>query len=142
MTDPVGNTKFLTELDIRRMLRDFPEANNLLDDYEYTPEEIRQCVTLAVDDWNDMAPAVHNYTIESFPYRSILLKGTITWLLELAAHHSRRNNLTYKAGGGSIADKDEFKDYQPVAKEMRARFEKAMRLKKNEENYAQCWGSC
>lgn len=39
---PTGNLNFLTDLDVRIWLRDNdPEANVLLDDFEFSPEEIR-----------------------------------------------------------------------------------------------------
>jgi len=138
---PAGNVGFITEMDIRRVLRDFPEANNLLDDYEFDYEEIRQAMTLTVDEWNDMAPVVFNYTIDNFPYRSILLKGTVAWLLTIGANSGIRNGLDYQAGGATIKDNDP-SDYQRAAAALAQEVKQLMRMKKNEENYAQCWGTC
>jgi hypothetical protein len=142
MADPVGNDAFISEMDIRRVLRDFPEANNLLDDYEYDAEEIRTAMTLTVDEWNDMAPTLSYYNINTFPYRSILIRGTVANLLLIAAHAARRNSLTYTAGGGSVKDQDHGPEYTQVAGSMMNRVLDDMRKKKNEENYAQSWGIC
>jgi len=109
-----GNEKYLTELDIRIWLRDNdPNANLLLDDYEFTPEEIRTAMTLTVDKWNETPPFLvsHSYTIANFPFRSALLMGTAANLLFIAAHRYRRNSLHYNVPGGIVADQEKFQDY-------------------------------
>ena len=114
MADPQGNSGYLTELDIRIWMRDNnPELNLLLDDYEFSPEEIRTSMTLAVDKWNDTPPymASRNMTVDNFPYRSMLLKGTAANLLFSAALRYRRNNLKIQISGGVVADQDKWQEY-------------------------------
>ena len=114
MAEPQGNPKYLTEEDIRIWLRDKdPEANLLLDDFEYGSEEIRTAMTLAVDKWNDTPPFLqsHTFTINTFPFRSALLTGTAAGLLRIAAHRFRRNSLNYNVPGGSIADQEKAAPY-------------------------------
>ena len=80
--DPIGSKTYLTDLDVRIWLRDNdPEANKLLDDYEFSPEEIRTAMTLTVDHWNDQPPYIRSYDYDKFPYRSKLLQGTAANLL-------------------------------------------------------------
>ena len=100
----IGNEGFITEMDIRRVLRDFPEANNLLDDYEFDDEEIRTAMTLAVDEWNDMTPTIVNYTVDNFPYRSMHVRATIAYLLQIAARAfaSSRGSLRPSAKGRAV----------------------------------------
>lgn len=112
MTTPIGNDRFLTDLDIRIWLRDNdPAANKLLDNYEFTPEELRTAITLAVDAWNERPPFIINYDYDEFPYRFALLKGTVANLLFIAANAYRRNNLSYNIPGGAINDQDKFQAY-------------------------------
>ncbi len=109
---PVGNDTFLTDMDVRIWLRDNdPEANNLLLDYEYTPEEIRTAMTLAVDYYNDRPPYIKNYDYDKFPWRSQLLTGTAANLLFMAGHRFRRNALQYSNGGLSVADQEKYQQY-------------------------------
>jgi len=139
MAGPVGNEGFITEMDIRRVMRDFPEMNNLLDDFEFTPEEVRTAQTLVVDEWNDMAPSLVNYTVDNFPFRSIYVRGTIAYLLQMAAISAERNALSYNAGGASINDTGH-EGYTKLSAMLLDRVLRDMRLKKNEINYDQCWG--
>ena len=114
-----GNPNYLTDLDVRIWLRDNdPSANLLLDDFEYTPEEIRTCMTLAVDYWNEQPPNLGNLTLEKFQYRSALLRGTCANLLFMAAHRFRRNDLKYQAGGMTIADQDKYQQYDAAGQRL------------------------
>lgn len=109
---PIGNDRFLTDVDVRIWLRDNdPEANTLLNDFEFTPEEIRTAMTLAVDYWNDNPPFIGCYDINNFPWRSRLLCGTAANLLFMAANRFRRNSLQYNAGGLTIADQEKYQQY-------------------------------
>ena len=107
-----GNDRFLTDLDIRIWLRDNdPAANLLLDDLEFTSEEIRTAMTLAVDYWNDQPPNLGCIDVNKFPWRSQLLTATAANLLFIAANRFRRNSLKYQAGGAAIADQEKFAEY-------------------------------
>lgn len=109
---PVGNDTFLTDIDVRIWLRDNdPEANNLILDLEFTPEEIRTAMTLTVDHWNDQPPYIRCYDYDKFPFRSKLLEGTAANLLFMAANRFRRNSLQYNAGGTSINDQEKYQQY-------------------------------
>ena len=109
---PRGNDTYLTDLDVRIWLRDNnPEANSLLDDVEFTPEEIRTAMTLTVDYWNDQPPYIGCYDYDKFPYRSQLLTGTAANLLFIAANRYRRNSLQYQAGGLTIQDQEKYQQY-------------------------------
>lgn len=110
--DPKGSNTYLTDMDVRIWLRDNnPEANKLLDDYEFTPEEIRTAMTLTVDYWNDQPPYMRSYDYDKFPFRSQLLTGTAANLLFMAAHKYRRDSLQYSAGGLTIQDQEKYQQY-------------------------------
>ena len=108
----IGSKTYLTDLDIRIWLRDNdPSANTLLDDFEFSPEEIRTAMTLAVDYYNDQPPYIRNYDYNKFPWRSQLLMGTAANLLFIAANRYRRNALQYSAGGLTIQDQAKHQEY-------------------------------
>jgi len=112
MTTPIGNDRYLTDLDIRIWLRDTdPVANKLLDDLEFSPEELRTAQTLAVDFWNERPPIIGCYEYTDFPWRYHLLQGTVANLLFIAANLYRRNKLTYNIPGGAVGDQDKAPDY-------------------------------
>ena len=123
MTDPKGSNTYLTDLDVRIWLRDNdPEANKLLDDYEFTPEEIRTAMTLTVDFWNDHPPYIRSYDYDKFPFRSQLLTGTAANLLFMAAHRFRRDALQYSAGGLTVQDQEKYQQYDTAGGNLWAQY--------------------
>ena len=138
---PKGNDMVLTDLDVRIFLRDTdPDANILLDDFEFTPEEIRTAMTMAVDRWNDMPPDIYRMDYDKFPYRSILLMGTAANLLTIAANRYRRNSIQINAGGTSVDDQAKSREYDQAAARLSAECLQAMRMKKRELNSNMGWG--
>lgn len=119
MPEPVGSNTYLTDLDVRIFLRDNdPEANLLLDDFEFSPEEIRTAMTLTVDHWNEQPPFIRNYDYDKFPFRVNLLKGTAANLLFIAAHRFRRNSLNLQAGGLSGDDQAKYQQYDQAGERL------------------------
>lgn len=120
--EPQGNEGHLTELDIRIWMRDNdPDMNYLLDDYEFSSEEMRTAQTLAVDKWNETPPFLqvpYVYTVKTFPYRGMLLRGTAANLLFIAAHRFRRNSLKYNVPGGVVADQEKFQEYDAAGQKL------------------------
>jgi hypothetical protein len=138
---PVGNEGFISEIDVRIFMRDSsPEANVLLGDYEFSPEEIRTAQTLCVDRWNDTPPQVGQYTVTNFPWRYFLLMGTVANLLTIAAHGYRRNHLTYNVPGGSINDQDKAPAYDATAARLGKDFGDWLIKQKVAQNMNQGWG--
>ena len=141
MATPEGNDRFLTDLDVRIWLRDNdPEANLLLDDYEFSAEEIRTAMTLAVDHYNDQPPYIGAYDYDKFPWRSKLLAGTAANLLFMASHRFRRNALQYNAGGMSIADQDKFAAYAQAGTRLWEEFKTWIGHHKRALNIERGWG--
>jgi hypothetical protein len=140
--DALGNEGYLTELDVRVFMRDnCPEANTLLDDYEFGSEEIRTAATLAVDLWNDTPPDVRRYTVDTFPFRYYLLMGIVANLLTMASMRYRRNDLTYQIPGGAINDQDKWKSYDGMAAELGQRYKQWVIRKKVSINMEIGWGT-
>ena len=138
---PHGNDCAMTEMEVRIFLRDTdPEANLLIDDFEYKPEEIRTAMNLAMDRWNDTPPDICRMDYDHFPYRSIFLLGVASYLLTIAAHRYRRNSLAINAGGTSVNDQDKAGQYDQAAERLRAEFLQMVRTKKREINSNMGWG--
>lgn len=137
----VGNIGYISDMDVRIWLRDNdPEANVLLDDYEFTTEEIRTAATLAVDYWNETLPNVKSYELYDFPYRHALLQGTSAKLLQMAAHRYRRNDLQYQTGGGSVADQNKYQQYDAAGDRIWQEFVQWVAAKKRSLNISLGWG--
>jgi hypothetical protein len=134
------NAATITELDIRIWMRDNdPAANNLLDDYEFTPEELRTALTLAVDHWNDTPPLIGSFDYDQFPFRSLLLKGTAANLLFIAANRFRRNALKYTVPGGAVADQEKFQEYDGAGGKLWEEFKTEVMRQKRALNMEVGW---
>ena len=138
---PKGNDAAMTDMEVRIFLRDTdPEANVLLDDFEFSPEEIRTAMNITVDRWNDTPPDIYRMDYDEFPYRSILLLGVASNLLSMAAHRYRRNSLQITAGGTSVNDQAKAGEYDQAAARLRDEYLHAIRTKKRELNTGLGWG--
>lgn len=129
--------------EIRLALRDnSPEDNLLLDDIEFDSAEIAQAVIRPINYWNEVPPPIRPVqTTKTFPFKEIWMLGIQSYLLETAAHHYRRNQFAYQAGGIAVDDKNKEQAYAIKANEMRLRFQELARAKKIEINISLFAGS-
>ena len=140
-TDNLGNKLHLADTAVRVFLRDTdPAANLLLDDFEFTQEELRLAHELIVDKWNETPPPVHQYTYDEFPFRYHLLLGMCSLLLGMAANRYRRNDLKYDIGGGAIQDQAKAQDYDRAADRLMAEFMAWMGQEKLRQNIDRGFG--
>jgi len=138
----IGNAAVISDIDVRTFLRDAdPDANLLLDDYEFTPEELRSAMNLLVDKWNEIPPPVFTYTVDTFPWRYHMLLGTCANLLRMAAYRYQRNDLQYQIGGGVVMDQAKAQAYHATADRLMAEFDQWLRLKKSEIQASIGWGA-
>jgi len=138
----VGNAGVISDMDVRVFLRDAdPDANLLLDDYEFTAEELRSAMNLIVDKWNETVPTVGSYQVESFPWRYHMLIGTCANLLRMAGYRYQRNDLPYQIGGGVVNDQSKAQSYHATADRLAAEFDAWMRLKKSSIQADIGWGT-
>jgi hypothetical protein len=142
VTTPAGNNRYLTDLDIRIALRDLcPEDNDLLDDLEFSPEEIRTAQTLAIDLFNETLPIVTAFDYPDFPYRYHMLKGTIANLMFIAAHHYRRNDLTYNIPGAAVAPKNKSQEYEVIGDRLLKEYKTWVTQIKRSMNMSNAYGT-
>jgi len=142
MAELAGNEEYLTEQDIRVYLRDRdPEGNLLLDDLEFSPEEIRTASTIAVDYFNETPPLIARFTVGSFSSRYHLLIGTCAQLFYMAAHRYRRNKLTHRIPGGGVSDQDKDADYDRAGDRLWQQYTQWVARYKRAVNIEHGWGA-
>ncbi len=129
--------------EIRLALRDNSSADNvLLDNVEFDSAEISQAVLRPIQYWNEIPPPIRPIqTTKTFPFKEIWMLGIQSYLLEIAAHHYRRNQLAYNAGGVSVDDKNKEQFYLAASRELNKRFQDMARAKKIEINISLFGGS-
>ena len=102
-----------------------PSENFLLDEVEFSDEQILLAITEPVHYWNQTPPHVGIFNTKNFPYREMWLKGIVGNLYEMVAAHYRRNFLQTNGGGVMVADKAKEKEY----------LSEALRLKKEYQGF-------
>lgn len=130
----------LTIAEVRMALRDCPGANELLDDYEFSIQEIITCIRKPVDYFNEAHPRVIGFNYNNFPYRYNWLEATISCLLKVIAHFHRRNRLPYSAGGTTIDRHNKAKEYQELADNMWQEYQRWVTQTKVAVNIDQGYG--
>jgi hypothetical protein len=90
-------TPILTPEEVRLFIQDRSELNTLILGVRFSPEMIEQAMINTVDYYNLMNPPTGvMYTLENFPYRSLLLLGTASYLLRSGAINEAANSLSFK----------------------------------------------
>jgi hypothetical protein len=124
----------VTVAEVRFNLRDYPELNTLLNDVEFSDNEIAYCISKPVEIWNSMLPDVGQYDIGDFPWRQQHISATIGHLLVLAGRWYVRNQLAYSSGGLSVDDKNKGPAYIQMGEQALANFERFCKERKFEAN--------
>jgi hypothetical protein len=131
----------LTSEEVRLFLQDREELNPLLLGIRFTPEMIEQAMINTVDYYNLMNPPTGiMYSIESFPYRSLLLLGTAAYLLRSGAINEAANQLTYSADGIQVNDKDKAQIFMSLAQNLQQDFKELGQQIKMNQNISQIYG--
>ena len=87
-------------------LRDYSELNRLIDGEETSDRMIAWAIIDTLDDINNRPPHIGSFTVGTFPYKSLLLRGTVITILESVGILQTRNQLQYSDGGISVGASD------------------------------------
>lgn len=134
----------LTLPEIRLCLRDInKDYSEVLDEVEFKDAEILMAIQMPVDCWNDSLPyepaLVYNYT--NFPYRHEWMRATCGFLLEMAAHWYRRNDIPLQAGGMTVQDRAKHQTYEPKSQELLEHYRAWARQRKVAESMRFGWSN-
>ena len=137
----LGQTNLVTEEEIRLWIRDNqPQKNLLLQDLEFSTEEIEIAKRACVAFWNEVPPFGVPIRMELTPCKYHLIIGTVSHLLQIAANRYRRNALEMNSSGLSINDQAKHNDYIQESTRLWAIFTAWVKENKRAVNMAQCWG--
>jgi hypothetical protein len=134
-------TPILTAEEVRLFLQDREELNTLLLGIRFTPEMIEQAMINTVDYYNIMNPPLGTmFTLENFPYRSLLLLGTAAYLLRSGAINEAANQLSYAADGIQVNDKDKAQIFMSLSQNLMQDFKELGQQIKMNQNIAAIYG--
>jgi len=128
--------------DVRFFMMDRTASENfLLDDLEFTDDEINNAMVLTVDKYNATLPLVNTYTSDNFPYRYEMLLGASGILMKIKAVNMMRNNLNYQTSDGvAINDLEKRKEYFQIAQMFDQEFLDRVTKIKVSKNAEECYG--
>lgn len=124
----ISMNQTLSIAEIRMTIRDTdPEGNFLIDQLEFSQQEISLCIRRCIDYWNEAPPPVAYYKATNFPWRYHLSLGVVAELYSMALHNKMRNELPATAGGVTYAFDTKWKHYAALSKELQERWQKWVR---------------
>lgn len=119
---------------VRMRMLDFADLNELIGKEEIGKEEIGSAIEDAISDYNAIDPPGYTANIWDFPDKEMLIIGTMSKLLLSGAILHWRNQLSYSAGGLTVATHDMGPHYERIGNQLKAQFEQRADLKKRQLN--------
>ena len=124
---------------IRMFLRDQPDKNPLLEDVEWSDEEINNAIDLAVAKYNVMTPITHTAPEQMNAW--LLLTGVCCVLFRSEGTRQLRNQVQAQDGGIAPVGLDEKEaQYMRWADHFCQEFERVARAVKTQANMEGGWG--
>jgi hypothetical protein len=129
----------LTPQEVREFISDKADKNYLLDGEEVSNTMINLCMDLAVSEFNTTAPT-SSYDVTGFPYKALLLSGTLWKIYSGLSALVARNNFSYSDGGVQVPLEERYQMYSLLASTYLADFNSSMSKIKIGQNMNDGWG--
>lgn len=127
---------------MRRLIRDAsPRGNRVIEECEFTYEELMDAMQMAVDDFNFHAPLIpQKFHMRDFPWPMFLMGfGAVSNLLRMAAVWYARNDLRVQAAGVGVNDMAKAEIYMGLADKYKAEWERFIMTIKRQMNVNNGW---
>lgn len=137
----MADTRF-TEINnmVRLFLRDRAEFNLLLDDVQFSTQDIENAVRLTLSELNVMPP-VTSFTIDDTP-EYLLVLGTARYLAYSEAFLQVRNQVSFQSDDNeAVGIDDKYALYMQLQNDLRAEWKEAARRFKDNKNAESGYGS-
>lgn len=119
---------------VRMFMRDRAPKNILLDDVQFTDDELNLALEMAVGAYNAVTPQT-NLTPSTFPNKYVLLIGTVRFLLMSESFLQVRNQATVQDGDiAPIGIDDKAALYSQMAQGLKAEWDELVRGIKTQNN--------
>lgn len=94
-----------TAQDVRDFINDRADSNTLISGVRWSDSDIEKALVHAIDFFNMLPPPITQYTVETWPFRSLGIIGAAGVLLRGSAIGEASNSLTYSAANVSVNDR-------------------------------------
>jgi hypothetical protein len=125
---------------LRLFLRDTPELNRLILDYESDEDLLNFAIEMAVSDWNSTSPIMGVTTIGNYPSLYLLMHGAVIQILKTQGLYQARNELNYSAGGSSFVRSNKSNYYLTWMTTFANEYAIKVRNLKIQRNISRGWG--
>lgn len=131
-----------TSQEIRIALRDNPNLNRLIDEFEFDIAEICDAIVRTTLYFNSAPPiAGQLFDTRTFPWRYQWMDGIAAHLYEYAATYYRRNALKHQTGGVNVDDLNKEREYLQAWKLRQDKWTSWVQMKKVETNMSEGFGT-
>lgn len=131
----------VTKDQVRMFMRDRADNNILLDDVQFTDDELNLALEMAASAYNCVTPQT-NITPSTFPHKYLLMVGTVRFLLSSESFLQARNQATYQDGDiAPIGVDDKAALYSQMAQSLKAEWDELARGIKTQNNMESAYGS-
>lgn len=125
---------------VRTWLRDnSPSKNILIQDLEFSDEEIRLARIMVESYWAEESPMYSTHLDNRSMYFALM--GMCGQLMRMAANRFRRNYLDMQAGGIAVSDQSKHKEYSEAGDRLWAEYANWVARTKVTANMALGWGT-
>lgn len=130
----------VTPGDVQRFLRDYPDFNILLKNFQFDPEDVNAAMRFAISEFNAMTP-ISSFTQNNFPNEWVLLLGTAAHLCLSESFLQLRNQVTYQDGDVAVGIDDKHSAYMALQRALKADWKDVAKKYKQQKNMEACYGS-
>ncbi len=122
---------------VRLYIRDKKELNRLLlGNHESGDNEIRMCLSMAIDDWNTTPPNLGKIDLKTHPAKYLLLMCAVYHVIRGAIMWHAREHMPGSDGGTSADDHAKFAEYTAWNEAQKADYEQKKGDLKASQNIA------
>jgi hypothetical protein len=131
----------LTPGDVTQFLRDYPEYNILLDNVQFTEDDVNSAMRMVVSRFNLLSPMT-TYTADTFPSEWLFLIGVTSHLMHSEAFLQLRNQAEYQDGDVQNPGIDnKFTAYKQLSDALAADWNNNAQKLKQQINMESCYDS-
>lgn len=131
----------LSKDQVRMFLRDRADKNILLDEVQFSDNELNLALEMATEAFNAVTPQ-SSLTPSNFPNKYVLLVGSVRFLLRSESFLQARNQATYQDGDiAPIGVDDKAALYSQLANELKAEWDELVRGIKTQNNMESAYNS-
>lgn len=133
----------VTEDQVRRFMRDYPDKNILLDDVEFDQDDVNQGIEMVTSAYNIITPLT-NVSPQAWPANQqyLLLLGVSWYLIKSCSFLQLRNQATYQDGDiAPIGIDDKFPLYMNLWQTLKAEWDQLVKQAKIQANLECIYGA-